>query len=163
MTKNNHWYALYTKSRTEKKVVQEIEEMGYIGYVPLITKIKKWSDREKRVEEPLIKSYVFVKANKSERYKIIKQITGAVMYITFEGEAAPIPEWQINSLRKIVENKTPFNLSSEKLKPGQHVTIKEGQFKDCQGEMIRVKGNKKFVVRLDAVGFELTIDYSEIC
>ena len=53
------WHALYVRSRMEKKVLSQLEESGYKAYLPLITQVKQWSDRKKKVEEPLFKSYVF--------------------------------------------------------------------------------------------------------
>ena len=57
-----HWHALYVRSRSERKVLTQLEEMGVEAYLPLITLIKQWSDRRKKVEEPLFKSYVFIAA-----------------------------------------------------------------------------------------------------
>ena len=51
-----HWHALYVRSRSEKKVLSQLEEMGVEAYLPLVTKVKQWSDRRKKVEEPLFKS-----------------------------------------------------------------------------------------------------------
>lgn len=155
-----YWYALYTKSRCEKKVEEEINELGYPVYLPMVTRLKQWSDRKKKVQEPLIKSYVFVKANKTDRYKIIQTVNNAVMYIKFQGNDAPIPDWQINTLKRIVEKNIPYELQTKKLAPGQHVTVKHGPFKNCQGEILRIKRKDVFVIRLDGIGYTLTMDLS---
>ena len=60
-----YWHALYVRSRAEKKVLAQLEDMGIQAYLPLITHVKQWSDRKKKVEEPLFKSYVFVYSNVS--------------------------------------------------------------------------------------------------
>ena len=54
------WYVLYTKPRQEKKVADGLIAIGIAAYCPLVTTIKQWSDRKKKVEVPLINSYVFV-------------------------------------------------------------------------------------------------------
>ncbi len=55
---DKHWHAIYVKSRSEKKVAERLDDLGIDYYLPLVTTIKQWSDRKKRVEEPLFKSYV---------------------------------------------------------------------------------------------------------
>ena len=54
------WYVLYTKPRQEKKVTDSLNAIGVEAYCPLVTVIKQWSDRKKKVQIPLINSYVFV-------------------------------------------------------------------------------------------------------
>jgi hypothetical protein len=48
------WFALYTKPRNEKKVTETLAALGIEVYCPLVTTIKQWSDRKKKVESPLI-------------------------------------------------------------------------------------------------------------
>ena len=56
-----NWYALYTFPRFEKKVYKRLVERGIEAYLPLQKKLRKWKDRKKWIEEPLIRSYIFVK------------------------------------------------------------------------------------------------------
>ena len=44
-----YWYAIYVRSRSEKKVVAQLEDIGVEVFLPLITRIKQWSDRKKKV------------------------------------------------------------------------------------------------------------------
>ena len=55
-----NWYALYTKPRKEQKVAQQLEELGFVVYLPLKVEVKQWSDRKKKVISPLFSSYVFI-------------------------------------------------------------------------------------------------------
>jgi transcription antitermination factor NusG len=66
----SHWYALYTKPRWEKKVHALLTDKKIESYCPLNKVRKKWSDRMKTVEEPLFKSYVFVRVNEEEQTKV---------------------------------------------------------------------------------------------
>ncbi len=152
-----HWHALYTRPRWEKKVQRELELQGYEHYLPLVTRVKQWSDRKKKVEEPLIKSYIFVRVSEKEYYDVLN-VDGAVAYVTFEGKAAPIPEWQIAAVRKTIENMLPFELTGEKLQPGEHVKIKEGDLKGLEGEILRIKGKSKLVIRIESVGYSLVVE-----
>ena len=53
---NKKWIAIYTKSRHEKKVANNLIEKGFEVYLPLIRKRQKWSDRKKWISYPLFKS-----------------------------------------------------------------------------------------------------------
>jgi transcription antitermination factor NusG len=55
-----HWSAIYTRSRNEKKVAERLNASGIKVYCPTQTTLKQWSDRKKKVTEPIFKSYVFV-------------------------------------------------------------------------------------------------------
>lgn len=156
-TRKYYWHALYTRPRWEKKVQRELELQGYIHYLPLVTRTKQWSDRKKQVEEPLIKSYIFVKVSEKEYYDVLN-VDGAVAYVTFEGKAARIPEWQIDAVRKTIDNMLPFELTGEKLQPGEHVKIKDGDLKGLEGEILRVKGKNKLVIRIESVGYSLVVE-----
>lgn len=152
-----HWHALYTRPRWEKKVRDLLLDQGVEHYLPLVTTVKQWSDRKKKVEEPLIKSYIFVRVSEKEYYDVLNT-DGAVKYIAFEGKAAPIPEWQIDAIRKTIDNMLPYELSGERLEPGQHVKIKEGNLKGMEGEILQIKGKTKFIIRIDSVGYNLIVE-----
>jgi transcription antitermination factor NusG len=62
---NTKWYAIYTRPRWEKKVNFLLQGKGIESYCPLNKVRRKWSDRIKTIEEPLFKSYVFVKIDES--------------------------------------------------------------------------------------------------
>ena len=79
-------------------------------------------------------------------------------YIFFEGKAASIPEWQIDALRKTIENKLSFKLTNKKLKPGEKINIKEGPLKGSKGEIIKIKGKNKLLIRIENIGYNLVIE-----
>ena len=55
------WIAVYTKSRHEKVVIQELENKNIEAYCPIFKERRQWSDRKRWVEFPLFRSYVFAK------------------------------------------------------------------------------------------------------
>jgi Transcription termination factor nusG len=70
MAAEKKWFVLYTKPRWEKKIHQLLDAKEIENYCPLNKVSKKWSDRMKIVEEPLFKSYVFVKVSEEEQTKV---------------------------------------------------------------------------------------------
>lgn len=150
-----HWHALYVRSRSEKKVLSQLEDQGYMAYLPLVTEIKKWSDRKKKVEEPLFKSYVFVYSCDRE-YIPILNIYGVVKFVSFEKQAVVVPESQILAIKKFVseyERGEEFKmLNNEELKVGQMVRIINGPLKGLTGRLETIRNKRHLIVYIDVVG-----------
>lgn len=149
------WHALYVRSRSEKKVLSQLVEMGVEAYLPLITVVRKWSDRRMKVEEPLFKSYVFVRSN-NKQYIPILNVYGVVRFVCFEREAVVVPENQIAAIKKFVndyENGEEFKMQNdEELKVGQTVRIINGPMKGLTGRLDTIRNKRHLIVYIDVVG-----------
>ena len=149
------WHALYVRSRSEKKVLSQLEEHGYTAYLPLVTQLKQWSDRKKKVEEPLFKSYVFVYSNERE-YIPILNVYGVIKFVCFEKKAVVVPENQILAIKKFVsdyERGEGFKmLNDEDLKVGQKVRIINGPMKGLTGRLETIRNKRHLIVYIDVVG-----------
>ncbi len=150
------WYAAYTKPRNEKKVLARLEAAGIESYLPLQHRLKQWSDRKKMVEEPLFRSYIFVRITQKDYYNVLNTI-GIVRYITFEGKAVPIPDNQINLIKQLLEQNIEIEAIEEDLKPGAKVEVKFGSLIGLFGELIEHKGKHKVIVRLDHISHTLLV------
>lgn len=154
------WYALYTRSRHEKKLHQELLTKGVESYLPLKTEKRQWSDRVKVIEEPLLKGYIFVKVSNREYFDVVNNI-GAVCYVSFEGRAASIPEKQILDLKQFVDYyNDKINVTKERISKGDKVKIKSGLLKGVHGEIIEIRGKKRIVLRFDSLGYFVHTDIS---
>ncbi len=153
------WYAAYTKSRTEKKVLARLTENGFEAYLPIQRKRHQWSDRLKWVEEPLIRSYIFIRVNESEYYNAINT-PGLVCYVTFESKAAPIPDRQIDMLKMLLHEGAEMEVSNERFAPGEKIIVISGTLVGMQGEMVQYRGKKKVLVRLGSTGTNILVTVS---
>lgn len=143
------WYALYTKPRHEKKVEQQLLEKGLTCYLPLRSVRRQWSDRRKWVDEPLFRSYVFVKANNRERYEAVRSY-GALRVVGFKGIPIVVPEEEIDRIRRIlreVENVEPADYFTA----GDAVEIVQGPLSGMKGVLEEVRNDHRLVVRIDSV------------
>jgi len=149
------WHALYVRSRSEKKVLAQLIDMGVEAYLPLITVVRQWSDRRMKVEEPLFKSYVFVRSN-NKQYIPILNVYGVVRFVCFEREAVVVPENQIAAIKKFVndyENGEEFKMQNdEELKVGQTVRIINGPMKGLTGRLDTIRNKRHLIVYIDVVG-----------
>jgi transcription antitermination factor NusG len=149
------WHALYVRSRSEKKVLSQLEENGFQAYLPLVTQVKKWSDRKKKVEEPLFKSYVFVYSNEKEHIPILN-VYGVIKFVTFEKKAVLVPENQILAIKKFVneyESGEEYKMQNNAdLKEGQMVRIINGPMKGLVGRLDTIRNKRHLIVFIEVVG-----------
>ncbi len=150
-----HWYALYTKSRVEKKIADLLEEMGIELYLPLHRTLRQWSDRRKVVYEPLFRSYVFVRIGDTDFDKVVK-IPGVVRFVTFAGERVQVPQYQIEAVRTYLgEKELPEPL--EYFETGSQVEVAYGTLKGLRGKLRNAKDHRKLIVQIDAVNQNITL------
>src|ERR1700722_15334234 len=98
------WYGVQTRARNEKVISERLQEHGLTTFLPLVTEIRRWSDRKKKVELPLFSCYVFAKlvVSNTEQRNFVNHTNGVFGIVRMGGEAAAIPEEQINALRTII-------------------------------------------------------------
>lgn len=153
-----HWYAVYTKSRAEKKVQIEFEYQGIDSYLPLQQKLRQWSDRKKWIELPLISGYIFVNISKFEYDKVL-QTPGVVTYVKFEGKAAVIPEEQIEAIKRLLkQNEHEVSVSIEDFSKGDTIEVIAGSLMGLKGSLISIKGKKRVAIILEQLNMSLVID-----
>ena len=156
-SKNNSngkkWLAIYTRPRWEKKVNHLLREKGIESYCPLNKVRRKWSDRYKIIEEPLFKSYVFVKVNDEDR-QAVRLTTGAINFVYWNGKPAVIKEKEIAAIRRFLDEHENVEARQVEIKLNQRVRITNGMLMDQEGKVLDVR--KKMVkVAIDSLGYIL--------
>lgn len=125
------WFALYTKPRHEFKALEQLEEIEIETFLPTITLTKQWSDRKKKVTEPLFKGYVFIRSNEIERNNAVTR-DAVIKTIFFDGKPAEIPSQEIESIKKMLEFPEKIQIFNGIVK-GVIVKIESGPFADVEG------------------------------
>ncbi len=147
------WYAVYTRSRAEKKVNTQLERKGIKTYLPLLKERRKLSDRIKMVEEPLLSGYIFVKVSNKEYYDVLVT-PGAIRYVCFEGKPTPIPDRQIEDLKIFIENRDcKIEVTSEHIRKGDFIKVIYGPLKNVSGEVVEIRGKRRILLRFSSLGY----------
>ncbi|RZL47598.1 MAG: UpxY family transcription antiterminator [Pedobacter sp.] len=150
------WYPIYTRSRAEKKTQEALEKKNIITYLPLKKVLKQWSDRKKVVEEPLLKSYLFIYISAKEHAEVL-MTAGVARFIYFSGKIAAIPEKQLEDLKLLLANGDDLELIDYNISLGEKVLIKAGPFKGIIAELVSLKSKKSLVLRLEQIGYAIHI------
>ena len=130
------WFVLYTKPNYELKVAEGINTLGINAYCPTFTQIKHYSDRKKKVQKPLLPSYVLVQLSEEDRPKVFA-ITGVVRYLFWLGKPAVVREEEIELLRTNLTSIFDEAVIS-KLSIGKEYTIPSGPLKGQTGTVLDV-------------------------
>ena len=150
------WYALYTKSRSEKKAYKELVEKGIETYLPLEKKLKIWSDRKKWVDEPFIKSYIFVKTTEFELQSALNT-PGVVTVIRFSGKPAPVQEKEIQIIQSVLSSDESYEITADTFDIGEKVKVEHGSLKNLEGEMVHHLNKYKLLVRIASINQNILI------
>ena len=147
------WYAIYVKSRAEKKVALELEYNNIDYYLPLIKRLKQWSDRNKWVEEVLFKSYIFVKLPEFDQSKIdVLQTSGVVRFLFWLGKVAEVKCEEILAIKRFL-GEHHSNVKVDFIS-GSNVEINHGVLKGING-VVDYQTEKDVVLKVEKLGMSL--------
>lgn len=145
-----NWYVIYTKPKWEKKVAEQLAEAGIDCYCPLITQIRQWSDRKKKVEVPLFNSYVFVQLDESERNSVF-QSAGVVRYLFWLGKPAIVRHEEIEVIKKWLNTSDAADVMVDRYKIGDAIQLESGPF-SAQKAIVQEVTNTHYVLVLESLG-----------
>lgn len=147
------WNVLYTKTKNEKKVFDRLSNLGIDAYCPCQRTLKQWSDRKKWVEEPIFKSYIFVKTPESEAQKLqILNTLGVVRFLYWLGKPAKVRQEEIDAIRSFLgEHQSVESVSFD---VGLKLNVKQGVLKGSEGVVLYQTKNE-VVLRVEKLGMSL--------
>ena len=146
------WFVLYTKPQQEIRVAEQLTSRGILCYCPTVTLIKEYSDRKKKVSQPLLRSYVLVKIQDNDRNKVFG-VPGIIRYVFWLGKPAIVREQEIelmqNNLLGIYDE-----ISITNIKKGSNFTIPSGPFEGQEGKVINIFKNR---IKLELPSFGILV------
>ncbi len=161
MTETIFWYALYVRSRHEFVAYDALRRKGIETFLPSITRMKRWSDREKAVEFPLFPGYLFVRtASTAERQLEVLRTRGAVALVSFDRpNPTPVADEEIDALRKMVESGQPIDLYPG-LRSGMPVRVVRGPLRGAYGILGEKEDQYTFLVNIEILGRSVGVSIS---
>ncbi len=144
------WHAVYTRGRHEKKVYTQLLDKGIEAYCPTRMVMRQWSDRKKKVEEVLFRSYVFVKVNPQEFLPVL-ETPGVTRFVYYLGKPAVITQEEIDTIKRFLEETTDYSISFQK---NDEVMITEGALAGRTG-IIEQLGKNRLRIRIQQLGISL--------
>ena len=150
------WYAVYTKSRCEKKVASQLSQKGIEYYCPLNRVQKQWSDRKKIIFEPLFNSYVFVRIS-SEEQLAVRQTSGILNFVYWLSKPAVIRNDEIEIIKQFLNEHSFVKLEKVKVNLNDLARIVGGPFMEQEGQVVSIK-NKTVKILLPSLGYQMYVE-----
>ena len=148
-----HWYVANT-CRQEKKIKQRLDCMGIENFIPFQQIARKIHGVDKLIEVPVIPNLVFIHTTLKTCMSLIQEYAFDMRYLRDRetGNFLIVPDKQMNDFMFLLDfSKEMVEVVNENLKKGDKVRVIKGDFAGIEGELIRVKGHKRVVVRLEGV------------
>jgi transcriptional antiterminator NusG len=150
------WYAIWTRSRHEQVVREQLEGKGLEAFLPTITRWSRWKDRKKQVDWPLFPGYCFARFDAQTRLPVLK-CAGVVNIVSFDGDIAPIPEHEIDAIRRLLQSELQFD-PCPLIREGMLVEVTHGPLKGVVGRLVRKGAHARLILSVDLIGQAVSVE-----
>ncbi len=151
------WFAIWTRSRHEQVVREQLAQKHIEAFLPTITKWSRWKDRRKKVDWPLFPGYCFARFDPADSLPVLK-CTGVVHIISFDGKPAAIPDAEVDGIRRLVGSELQYD-PCPLVQEGQMVEVTHGPLKGVSGRLLRKDAqHARLVLSVDLIGQAVSVD-----
>lgn len=159
----NHWYCLRTKPRSEKKVAEHLIQDGFEAWCPVQVQRRKWSDRIKQVEVPVLPSYILIKCNEEERSKVLQHPL-AFRFLFHNGKPGIVRDQEVQQLKEILDPDSNLDIDLLDIKtyhPGEEVELYHPDFGELLAQVLQ-NLKRELVVFIPGLNIKLRISKGRI-
>jgi transcription antitermination factor NusG len=151
------WYAIWTRSRHEQVVRQQLERKKIEAFLPTITRWSRWKDRKKKIDWPLFPGYCFAQFDPDDALSVLK-CTGVVNIVSFDGKPAPIPPYELESIRLLIGTELQFD-PCPMIREGMMVEVVHGPLRGVVGRLLRKDSHHaRLVLSVDLIGQAVSVE-----
>jgi transcription antitermination factor NusG len=151
------WFAVWTRSRHEQVVRGQLEAKHIDVFLPTLPKWSRWKDRRKKIDWPLFPGYCFARFEPDNALAILK-CSGVVSIVSIEGKPAPIPDYELESIRVLVGSELQFD-PCPLIKEGMMVEVSHGPLRGVVGRLLRKEhARSRLVLAVDLIGQAVSVD-----
>ena len=147
-----NWYAAYTRVNQELVIKKKLDELGVENYLPQEERVRETPLGRKKIRVILIHGMIFIRTDKATSFSLLNDHLLNIVYLKDrEGRRSLIiPDKQMEDF--ILDFSTDgVEVLNKDLKRGDRVRVIKGPLLGLEGELVRLKGHKRVVIRLDGV------------
>jgi transcriptional antiterminator NusG len=151
------WYAIWTRSRHEQVVREQLARKHLDVFLPTITRWSRWKDRKKKIDWPLFPGYCFARFDPDDLLPILT-CAGVVNIVSVAGQPAAIPEVEIESIRVLVGSELQFD-PCPLIHEGMMIEVVHGPLKGVVGRLLRKDAHRaRLVLTVDLIGQAVSVE-----
>ncbi len=144
------WFAVWTRSRAEKAVHEQLERKGFEVFLPTVTRWSRWKDRRKRIDWPLFPGYCFARFDPSDSLRVLN-CSGVATIVAFDGKLAQVPDAEIEAVRRLVMSGLRYD-PCPFISEGSRVEVVHGPLKGVTGLLLKKDRHARLVLSVELIG-----------
>lgn len=148
------WFAANTRLCQELKIKNKLDELGVENFLPMKEQIRVLGGKKRKVLRPLVPRLLFLHCRKEALFKLLNEHFLPLSYLRDleTKQVLVIPDRQMRDFIFFVDfARDSIQVLNDKLKPGDRVRVVKGELAGLEGELIRIKGHKRVVIRLQGL------------
>lgn len=152
--KNVHWYVAYTRVNQEMFIKKKLDELGIENFLPCEEQVRETPLGRKTIRVLLIHGMIFIHTDKATSFSLINDYALSIIYLKdIEGRHNLIvPDRQMADFMFLLDfSPDSIEILNKDLKRGDRVRVIKGPLQGLTGELVRLRGHKRVVIRLEGV------------
>jgi len=156
-----NWYAAKVKYRTEQKVKLWLDEQAIENFIPFCTVLIEQNGKKIKRLKPIVPGLLFIRTDHQTASALPAESKIKIVFLRnlASHQLLIVPDKQMQDFMFLLDlSESTVWIKNANLRRGDHVRVIKGDFSGIEGELIRIKGHKRVVVRLDGL-FSLATTY----
>lgn len=156
MVDNNkiNWYVAHTRVNQELWIKKRLDELGIENFLPQEEQVRETPLGRKTSRVLLIHGMIFIHTDKATSFSLINDHGLNIVYLKdIEGRGSLIvPDKQMRDFMFLLDfSPEGVEVLNKNLKRGDRVRVIKGPLQGLEGELVRLMGHKRVVIRLEGV------------
>ena len=150
--KKIHWYVAYTRVNQELLIKKKLDGLGIENFLPLEEQVRDTSLGRKTIRVPLIHGMIFIRTDKMTSFSLLNEYSLNMVYLKdIEGRGSlVVPDKQMKDFMFLLDfSPEGIEVFNNNLRRGDRVRVVKGPLVGLEGELVRLRGHKRVVIRLE--------------
>jgi len=156
-----NWYVAKVRYQTERKMKSWLDQLSIENFIPFRTVLVERNGRKFQKEKPVVPGLLFIKTNYQTAHTLPVESSNKMVYLRNldSHQLLIVPDKQMQDFMFLLDfSESAVRIVNTNLKRGDRVRVIKGDFAGIEGELVRIKGHKRVVVRLEGL-FSLATTY----
>ena len=152
--KTLHWYVAYTRVNQELVIKKKLDELGIENFLPREEQVRDTPFGRKTIRVLLIHGMIFIRTDKVTSFSLLNEYSLNIVYLKdIEGRRSLIvPDKQMEDFMFLLDfSAAGIEVLNKDLKRGDRIRVIKGPLVGLEGELVRLRGHKRVVIRLEGV------------